>query len=402
MNHDQIALYLNDHPEFFNHYPELLARIKSISDEEIPLKPVKTLNIAGRILKRAQADTEHIRNQLVSFMEITQANEKIQEHLTEIERIILYSLNFSQMVQQLREEITRRFNIPGVQIILIDGEDHMMEQRLQQRMEQNALAGLQFKDAATVTGWFDIDRRPALRADLPEGSEIFREPAEPPIRSEAVIPILLHGNLIGAFALGSENLGHFYEGLRTDYLERTADKLGIAIENILLLDLMKNQPILDATTGLYNVMYLDPLLRREFGWARCSGKGLSLIKMHIDSFAELVNTYGTSRIKEVLKEAGKMLAETSRGGDIMIGSGGGDFWVLLPETTAEGAGKIAERIRKTLVTHMFAGMESDCLRVVFGVAATPGKGIETPADLLAAAAEALAKTPAGKDHKIAV
>ncbi len=80
----------------------------------------------------------------------------------------------------------------------------------------------------------------------------------------------------------------------------------------------------------------------------------------------------------------------------------GDFWVLLPETTAEGAGKIAERIRKTLVTHMFSEIENDCLRVVFGVAATPGKGIETPADLLAAAAEALAKIPAGKDHKIAV
>ncbi len=51
---------------------------------------------------------------------------------------------------------------------------------------------------------------------------------------------------------------------------------------------------------------------------------------------------------------------------------------------------------------MFSEMENDCLRVVFGVAASPGKGIETPADLLAAAAEALAKTQAGKDHKIAV
>ena len=53
MNNDQIALYLNDHPEFFNQYPELLARIHSIAPEDMPLRPVKTLNIADRIVKRA-------------------------------------------------------------------------------------------------------------------------------------------------------------------------------------------------------------------------------------------------------------------------------------------------------------------------------------------------------------
>ena len=109
MNNDQIALYLNDQPEFFNQYPELLARIQAIAPEDLPLPPAKTLNIADRLLKRAQADKEHIKNQLVSFMEITQANEKIQENLFAIDRIIMYNLNFSQMIGQLCEEIIKRF-----------------------------------------------------------------------------------------------------------------------------------------------------------------------------------------------------------------------------------------------------------------------------------------------------
>ena len=100
MKNDQIALYLNDHPEFFNQYPELLARIQSIEPEDMPLRPVKTLNITERIVKRAQADKEHMKNQLVSFMEISQANEKIQENLFAIDRIIMYSMNFSQMIVQ--------------------------------------------------------------------------------------------------------------------------------------------------------------------------------------------------------------------------------------------------------------------------------------------------------------
>ena len=402
MKNDQIALYLNDHPEFFNQYPELLARIQSIEPEDMPLRPVKTLNITDRIVKRAQADKEHMKNQLVSFMEISQANEKIQENLFAIDRIIMYSLNFSQMIVQLREEIIKRFKIPGVQIILMDGEDHMMEGCLKERLDKNSIEGLQFIAPDTVSNWFRGNLKPVLRAEMKEGSEIFDETSDLNIESEALIPILLHGNLIGAIALGSENPRHFHKGLRTDLLERTADKLGIAIENMLLLDLMKSQPVLDSKTGLYNEIYLDPVLRREFGWAQCYGKALSLIKMHIDSFEELVNTYGKSRIQKVLKEAGKVLAENSRGADIMISSGAGDFLILLPDTSEEGAGQIAQRIRKMLVTHMFPELENDCVKIIFGVAATSSKEIESPADLLASASDALEKAQEKKVNLLTV
>ena len=402
MKNDQIALYLNDHPEFFNQYPELLARIQSIDPEDMPLKPVKTLNIADRIVKRAQADKENMKNQLVNFMEISQANEKIQENLFAIDRIIMYSLNFSQMIVQLREEITKRFKIPGVQIILMDGEDHLMEGCLKERLDKHSTEGLQFIAPDTGFHWFRGSLKPVLRAEMTEPSEIFDEASGLNIQSEALIPILLHGNLIGAIALGSENAHHFHKGLRTDLLERTADKLGIAIENMLLLDLMKSEPVLDSNTGLYNEIYLDPVLRREFGWAQCYGKNLSLIKMHIDSFEELVNTYGKPRIQKVLQEAGKVLAENSRGGDIMISSGEGNFLILLPDTTEQGAGQIAQRIRKTLMTHMFPELENDCVKIIFGVATTSGKGIQSSADLLAAASDALEKAQEHKDRALTV
>ena len=111
MNNDQIALYLNDHPEFFNQYPELLARIQSIAPEDIPLKPVKTLNIADRILKRAQADTENMKNQLVSFMEISLAirygvtagelAKSFHPYLTLGEAVKLAAISFGKSVEKL-------------------------------------------------------------------------------------------------------------------------------------------------------------------------------------------------------------------------------------------------------------------------------------------------------------
>jgi diguanylate cyclase (GGDEF)-like protein len=103
-----------------------------------------------------------------------------------------------------------------------------------------------------------------------------------------------------------------------------------------------------------------------------------------------------------LQEAGKVLAENSRGGDIMISAGDGNFLILLPDTPEKGAGHIAERIRKTMVTHMFPELENDCVKIIFGVASLPGEGIESPADLLAAASDALEKAQKQKDNSTTV
>ena len=51
---------------------------------------------------------------------------------------------------------------------------------------------------------------------------------------------------------------------------------------------------------------------------------------------------------------------------------------------------------------MFPELENDCVKIVFGVAVTPGKDIDSPAALLAAASDALEQAQAKKDQKIAV
>ena len=81
MKKDLIAVYLNEHPEFFNEYPELLQKIQSIEQSDIPLEPLQTLSIADRIIKRAHDDKEHMKSRLEWFVEIIEANEALQERL---------------------------------------------------------------------------------------------------------------------------------------------------------------------------------------------------------------------------------------------------------------------------------------------------------------------------------
>ena len=75
MTKDEIAVYLNDHPEFFNDYPELLGKIKSIDNQDIPIRKSNTLGLSSRLIKRMNEDKEKLQSKLEWFVEVSRANE---------------------------------------------------------------------------------------------------------------------------------------------------------------------------------------------------------------------------------------------------------------------------------------------------------------------------------------
>ncbi len=239
MNKDQIAVYLNEHLEFFNEYPELLKKIKDIKDEDLPIEPMTTLSLADRIIKRIHDDKEHLKSKLEWLFEISRANEKIQEHLFEIERLVLTSTNLDQMAHQLQKEIPNRFGIPSVKVCLVKGSDPCMEDRLRQRYNGTLDETVKFICRETADGWFANGLKPVLRSEIKE-SEMFGPNADN-IKSEALIPIMAQDVMVGAIAFGSPNPFHFHDGLGTEFLERMADKVSISISNILLIDQLKDQ-----------------------------------------------------------------------------------------------------------------------------------------------------------------
>jgi uncharacterized protein YigA (DUF484 family) len=242
MNKDQVAIYLDEHPEFFNEYPELLRKIKEIKEEDLPIEPMGTLSLADRIIKRVHNDKENLKTKLEWLFKISRANEKIQDHLYEIEQLVLTSTNLNQMVNQLKKEIPNRFEIPKVAVCLIQGSDHFMEDRLRERYNGDLDETIKFISKETASEWFDGKPRPVLRDEIKE-SDVFGPPAneEDSINSEALIPIMAQENLVGIIAFGSPKTSHFHEGLGTEFLERMADKVAISINNILLIDQLKDQ-----------------------------------------------------------------------------------------------------------------------------------------------------------------
>ena len=235
MTKDEIAVYLNDHLEFFNNYPELLGKIKSIDNKDIPICKSNTLSMTGRLIKRAKEDKDKLQSKLEWFVEVARANKEINQHLFEIERLILKSTQLDQMVKQLGEEITLRFKIPYALLYLVDGGDHYMEHKLEDRFSKKLEGLLTFTDQITINTWFKGELKPVLTSEIKTGSKVFGKELKN-IQSECIIPIINRGDICGAIALGATKPRHFHNGLQTEYLERMADRLAIAIDNILLID----------------------------------------------------------------------------------------------------------------------------------------------------------------------
>ena len=237
MNKDQMAVYLSEHLEFFNDYPELLGKIQLLGEKDFPIRRSNKISLSGRLIKRVQDDKEHLKNKLELFIEVTRANEEIHQHLFEIERLILKSTKLDHMVKQLSKAINQRFHIPHVLIFLVDDAVHYMEHKLDRRFSNRLKGMLNFIDRAKVNTWFAGGLKPVLHSEIRTPSDVFDQTWNTKnIRSECIIPIINRGDICGAIALGATNPRHFHDGLRTEYLERMAERLAIAIDNILLID----------------------------------------------------------------------------------------------------------------------------------------------------------------------
>ncbi len=164
-----------------------------------------------------------------------------------------------------------------------------------------------------------------------------------------------------------------------------------SIENVALHELVSEQAVTDALTGLSNNRAFREAAEREASRAARFGHPLSLLMLDVDNFKRVNDAHGHVQGDEVLRRIGRILAEVSREIDEPARYGGEEFAVALPETDPEGAAELAERIRERIEAEPvpFPGRD-EVLHVTasLGVATMPGSATDV-ASLIAAADAAL-------------
>jgi diguanylate cyclase (GGDEF)-like protein len=107
------------------------------------------------------------------------------------------------------------------------------------------------------------------------------------------------------------------------------------------------------------------------------GRAFSLLVMDIDHFKKFNDNYGHQTGDEVIKLVAHIVKRAIRQGlDIPGRYGGEELVLMLPETNAEGAHVVAERIRENIANTPLPGPNGESLRVTvsIGVAVFPANG----------------------------
>jgi len=112
----------------------------------------------------------------------------------------------------------------------------------------------------------------------------------------------------------------------------------------------------DALTGLQNRLSANERLRAEFLRMKRTGRAYTALLLDIDYFKRVNDTFGHETGDQVLKQLAEILQASIRATDFVARFGGEEFLVLLPETEAEGALVIAEKIRSSVTAHDFPGV----------------------------------------------
>jgi diguanylate cyclase (GGDEF)-like protein len=133
----------------------------------------------------------------------------------------------------------------------------------------------------------------------------------------------------------------------------------------------------DELTGLINMRGFMPLLERETGRAQRYDRPFGLLMVDCDNLKEVNDTHGHAAGNRLLAFVVERMREVLRATDAIARYGGDEFLVLLPETHAEGARLVAERLRSAVES---GSLELDGriipTTISVGVASYPGDGRE--------------------------
>jgi diguanylate cyclase (GGDEF)-like protein len=281
-----------------------------------------------------------------SILERVRDNEEIARTFFEIEVSILSILDFQGLFERLLSEIRDKFGIPCVWISLIDksGISDLIQtlassKDLKERLNIiDRKTFLRLIDNRTTPLLLNGDLHP-FHPMLPKGQLNF-------IRSLAVSPITLDGEIIGSLNQADLSPLRYRPGMDTQLLDQLAVKVSICLSNVIAHERLKWLAVRDPLTGLLNRRIMETVLNREFKRAKRYGSPLSLAFLDLDYFKIVNDRHGHECGDALLKYVAGQLVGITRDSDVVARYGGDEFVIILPGTPSQEACKLLQRLQQ--------------------------------------------------------
>ncbi|MDD2760481.1 MAG: diguanylate cyclase [Methylomonas sp.] len=153
------------------------------------------------------------------------------------------------------------------------------------------------------------------------------------------------GRLLGTFAIYHRQPCLPDAAALEQLVAYAANLASIAIEHSQADEELERQAHSDFLTDLTNRRYFFELAEAEFARALRYRKGLSLLMLDVDHFKSINDNYGHKIGDIALKTLAETMRRTLRQVDVLGRLGGEEFVAMLPETHADEAFEVAERLR---------------------------------------------------------
>lgn len=208
------------------------------------------------------------------------------------------------------------------------------------------------------------------------------------VREFCVAPLRVGTHVHGVLAVAGRDT-IFTQG-DADLVSATAEQISLALERYRFLAVVLRQASVDDLTGLYNHRFLIDSFGQQVALAERLGAPLAMLMMDIDHFKALNDSHGHHAGDLALSTFATTLVGNVRRADLTARYGGEEFVVLMPNTSANEAFLVAEKIRLAV-----AGTDVELsdrlavrLTVSVGVAAYP-EDATSAADLFVLVDDAL-------------
>ena len=171
------------------------------------------------------------------------------------------------------------------------------------------------------------------------------------------IPLMIEKEVVGVLNINDVDQDSFNVG-DLGFILNLSELIAMSISNAVLYEQTKKLAVTDGLTGISNRPNMEQSLLSEFERSKRYNSPLSIVLLDVDHFKDVNDSYGHQKGDEILVTFASILKKFCRANDIAARYGGEEFLMILPQSNAQGAFKIAERVREEIMKMSFVGNDS--------------------------------------------
>ena len=336
-------------------------------------------SLAAQAMTNADA-TERLREQSAALEQKVRG----QRELLEITESILTTLDPPVLLATIADRLWDLIGSDNVSIELVDQDQGVLAPVVARGVDAEYYLRPWSPGETGLATWVLAHNEP-VRIDDEFGDERISLPPSGPVHGSIVcVPLRGRDGAIGVLTLERLGEGRLFSDNEFELVQLFAAQASIALQNAEVHLAVRRRAQTDVLTGLMNHgtfgQHMDALIS--------AGEPFSLVMLDLDRFKPVNDGMGHQAGDLLLRQVADAIVAASRDTDRVFRYGGDEFAVLLPRTSGDDVGPIAERVRAAVKGVVGPGSDwrgrARALEASAGTASFPVDGERAEEVLLAA------------------